>query len=44
MPIPTIILIADDIVSNARRSIKQARRIHTTLKNWAQVAFGHVGK
>jgi hypothetical protein len=44
MQIPTIVLIANNLVRNARRSIKKARHIQVTLRTWAQVAFGHVGK
>ena len=34
MQIPTIVLIANNLVRNARRSIKKARHIQVTLKNW----------
>jgi hypothetical protein len=44
MQIPTIVLIANNLVRNARRSIKKARHIQVTLRNLAHVAFGHMGK
>jgi hypothetical protein len=34
MQIPTIVLIANGIIRNARSSIKKARHIQVTLKNW----------
>jgi hypothetical protein len=34
MQIPTLVLIADGLVRNARRSIKKARHIQVRLKNW----------